>query len=110
MNSVNRHNVIDHRSLDLHRRIRSRFLKDPLAVRQVATDNLARWKAAGSWGEAYDEWTEILKGSDESVSGFLIQFSERATRLRQSSPFPGVLNEDERMEIFKRYSQENTNA
>ena len=30
MNSVNRHNLIDHRLLDLHRRIRSRFLKDPL--------------------------------------------------------------------------------
>lgn len=45
----------------------------------------------------------ILDLSIDEVAEFLRDTGERATRLRQSSPFPGILTVQEREEIFARF-------
>jgi hypothetical protein len=45
-----------------------------------------------------------LNGPVEQVAKLLVERSERATRLRQSSPFTGVLTETERLAIYESYS------
>jgi hypothetical protein len=49
------------------------------------------------------EWTEILALPIDDIARFLYDPSERATRLRQSSPFPGILTVQEREEISVRF-------
>ena len=53
---------------------------------------------------ALSEWEDILRGSPAQVAEFLEDRSERATRLRQSSPFAGVLTQGERKAIYESYS------
>jgi len=50
------------------------------------------------------EWLEILDTrSFDDVLDLLGRFDENTRRLRQSSPFCGILSEEERMTIFKKY-------
>jgi hypothetical protein len=50
------------------------------------------------------EWQEILENWPlEKVLGLLTSFDEEARRLRQSSPFCGILSQEERLAIFKEY-------
>jgi hypothetical protein len=45
-----------------------------------------------------------LSGTVSQITQILTEQSERATRLRQSSPFAGILTEDERQAIYESYS------
>ena len=50
------------------------------------------------------EWREILDhGPLERVLELLTSAEEEARRLRQSSPFCGILTPEERLAIFKEY-------
>ena len=49
------------------------------------------------------EGRELLEGPRERWGETLLSTDERATRLRQSSPFAGVLTEAERNAILKRF-------
>ena len=53
---------------------------------------------------ALSDRENILNGPVERVTRFLVEPSERATRLRQPSPFAGVLTEAERQAIYESYS------
>ncbi len=50
-----------------------------------------------------DEWQAILDGPHEGVVACLRERSERATRLRQSSPFAGLLTQRERRAIYESF-------
>jgi len=65
------------------------------------------------WQEANDspslaltQWERILSGPVDQVVAFMVERSERATRLRQSSRFAGILTEDERSAIFQSFRRE----
>lgn len=47
------------------------------------------------------EWMRILDLPIEDVVSFLCDQGEHATRLRQSSPFTGILTDQERLAIFE---------
>lgn len=47
-----------------------------------------------------EEWKSILDGPLEKVIAVLTGTDERATRLRQSNPFTGVLTPQERNQII----------
>ncbi|OJV27000.1 MAG: hypothetical protein BGO12_16805 [Verrucomicrobia bacterium 61-8] len=55
---------------------------------------------------ALREWRSIfsLKSFDEILS-ILVEDSYEGQRLRQSTPFTGILNQRERLEVFRRYEQ-----
>jgi hypothetical protein len=98
------HRRVDERSLAMHRLIARKVLADP-ALLDKARENVRRWqKIDGSPKLALVEWEQILSGDAHQVAQFLSEQSERANRLRQSSPFPGILTEAERRAIYESYS------
>jgi hypothetical protein len=100
------HARLDARSLAYHTLIAEKVRADP-ALLDHARDNLRRWKGRfkeqGAYMLVFDEWQAILNGPIEGLLRVLTDPSERATRLRQSSPFPGVLTDEERHGIFEQY-------
>jgi hypothetical protein len=49
---------------------------------------------------ALDEWAVILRRPWPQIAAFITDQGERATRLRQSTPFAGVLGVRERERIY----------
>jgi hypothetical protein len=98
------HSRLDERSLAMHRLVADKVQANP-ALLGKARDNLRRWQEMeGCPKPALTEWQQILDGPVSHVVQFLTERSERATRLRQSSPFAGILTQDERRLIYKSYS------
>jgi hypothetical protein len=99
------HARLDERSLALHRLVAEKISADPTLLDQ-ARDNVRRWQAAtGEPSLALSEWEHILDQSPvDEVLALLVERSERATRLRQSSPFAGILTEAERRAIYETYT------
>jgi hypothetical protein len=98
------HRRLDERSLAMHKLIAAKVLADPTLL-DKARDNLRRWhQMDGSPKLALAEWEQILSRPTDQIAQFLTERSERATRLRQSSPFAGVLSEAERQAIYESFS------
>jgi hypothetical protein len=98
------HGRLDHRSLALHRLVAKKVLADP-ALLDKARGNLRRCQQShGTPSPALAEWERILTGTVDQVARFLVERSERATRLRQSSPFTGILTEPERLAIYESHA------
>jgi hypothetical protein len=69
-------------------------------IRQKSLANLARWRAAGTWGLVYDEWHELIScGSDAEIVGIMTGLDENSNRLRQSPPYVGIVDEDTREKL-----------
>jgi antitoxin component of MazEF toxin-antitoxin module len=67
----------------------------PEEIRARALENLARWREAGVWCGAYDEWLEILRsGDDARLYAAMVGRTGEANRLRQSMPYVGMLPKD----------------
>jgi len=98
------HSRLDERSLAMHRLIAAKVQADPVLL-DKARENVRRWQESdGSPKLALAEWEQILGGPVNQVAQFVTERSERATRLRQSSPFAGILTEAERQAIYESYS------
>lgn len=95
------HRRLDLRSLAMHTLIARKLAQAP-GLLDVARRNLGRW--AERWGGDtpmwLEEWQSILKRPWREVAAFITELSPRATRLRQSSPFAGVLTAQERKRIY----------
>ncbi|MGI8602072.1 MAG: hypothetical protein ACR2OZ_03635 [Verrucomicrobiales bacterium] len=89
-----KHVVHDEVSLEMGRRVAARIQKHP-AVLQIARDNLVRWlrQNADAPGlvRCYREWLEILERPLSDTCQILCADNEEGRRLRQNSPFAGVL-------------------
>jgi len=65
-------------------------------IRAQSLANLHRWKQAGAWVSAYDEWQRILdSGDDGALFAAMLGRDERSNRLRQSPPYVGLLPRDQ---------------
>ena len=95
------HRVLDARSLALHCLIAQKIMADPSLI-DIARRNLAAWrsKADGAEPRYLAEWQRILGRPWPQVAALITEQSENATRLRQSSPFAGVLSMVERRRIY----------
>src|ERR1035437_7392683 len=97
------HSRLDERSLALHRLVAQKVQADP-ALLDTARGNARRWQEAnGSPSLALAEGEQILSSPVDQGTAFLVELSERATRLRPSSPFCGILTEAERQAINESY-------
>jgi antitoxin component of MazEF toxin-antitoxin module len=68
----------------------------PREIRAQSLSNLHRWKSRGSWVSAYDEWQQLIeRGDDGELFAAMLGRDERATRLRQSPPYVGLLPREE---------------
>jgi hypothetical protein len=98
------HRLIDERSLAFHRLIVERLRENPSLV-GIARTNLRRWLQTCSPGvrRTLLEWQELLEQPLDTLLAFLESTDERATRLRQSSPFCGIMTEEERLAIIREF-------
>jgi hypothetical protein len=92
------HEVLDDISLELGRRVASRLRERPIRL-NVARENLARWlrQNADAPGlvRCYCEWQAILERPLDEICRILETDREEDRRLRQNSPFAGVLSPSE---------------
>jgi hypothetical protein len=99
---VRSHDWIDRRSLALHEAVAVKLEAEP-ALLEVARSNLRRWQNE-HFEPALREWQDLLdRVSLEELLALLRSSSEEDARLRQSSPFAGILSPDERRTIMKRH-------
>lgn len=104
---LNFHEMLDQRSIEMHRLIADKIRQDPRLI-DTAKATLARWKEIAQRDppeECIVEWEVILSQPLDDVLQFIVSSSEKAKQLRQSNPFPGVLNNKERA-TFRRQWQE----
>ena len=100
------------RSLWLNRAIAGKLATNPQRVLQIAQENLARFTEIHRGGTVehwLNAWRAILSEGPEAVMHTLTSKDPQAIELRQNSPFPGVLSEDERQSVldsFKDYWRE----
>jgi hypothetical protein len=84
--------------------VAEKLAADP-GVLELARANVRRWQASyDAPSPALVEWEKILESSLDVIMALLVDRSENAIRLRQSSPFAGVLTETERKAIYGSYS------
>lgn len=68
---------------------------DIKSIRRHSLTNLARWKKNGVWCSAFDEWMKLMAdGSDDEVKEAMTGEDEKSERLRQSSVWPGLLDQE----------------
>ncbi len=99
---------IEERSIALHRAVAERIRGNPKLMEE-AIINLQRYlKQSFSDSRrpvsSLVEWQELLENQSlEEILDFMVSDSERARRLRQSSPFAGILTPQERWRIYEAY-------
>lgn len=100
------HRLIDERSLAFDRLIAAKLRAEPALV-EKARANLARWLATSSPRVSPDllEWQRVLSGPFDALLALIEATDERAARLRQSSPFCGILTTEERTGIIREFQQ-----
>ena len=101
------HELIDRRSLELNRLVVEKVRRQPELmdfVRQNLERTLNESVLSESCKNALREWRTIFshKSFDE-ILDILVEDSDEGQRLRQSTPFTGILNQRERLEVFRRH-------
>lgn len=96
------HRILDARSLALHCRIAHKINKDQ-SLLEIPQRNLQRWSQKTPPDQTprhIKEWQQILTQPWPDVAAFITSCSDKAFRLRQSSPFAGILDPLERKRIY----------
>ena len=99
------HTILEARSLALHCLIARKVSRDPRLL-DIARRNLAAWKRSHRRGERprfIGEWERLLRRPWPEIVGLITSTSETAARLRQSSPFAGVLDPAERKRVYEAF-------
>jgi excisionase family DNA binding protein len=94
------------RSLWLNTAVAGRLVADPDHTLDLARVNLARLQAGHPRGQAAHwlrQWQVLLDGPLERVVETLTSPTPWAREMRQNSPFPGALTEDERAQVLSEF-------
>jgi hypothetical protein len=96
-----KHRIIEARSLAMHCLIARKITADPGLI-EIARHNLATWSARHdkTVPPALEEWRTILGRPWPEIAALITDPGESAARLRQSSPFAGVLTAAERRRVY----------
>lgn len=97
---MNAHRLAEERSVAYHRAIAERLREQP-EILESARRRVQTWASGGSVPFYARKWAEVLAGDAATVAAFLVERSELADELRQSSPFAGVLRPQERWRIWR---------
>ena len=101
------HRLIDQVNVAQDRHIAAKLRRDS-GVLRLARSNLRRWAAVDGRcvRTVFLEWHAVLHRLNASeIADFLCSDTPLARRLRQSSPFTGVLTSAERLSIRRRYEK-----
>ncbi len=98
------HRILDARSLALHCKIAQKILANPQLL-VIAKRNIKSWasKYAKTKPIYLQEWRKLLQRPTEEIASLITEQSEQAARLRQSSPFAGILTAAERKKIYEAF-------
>ena len=100
------HELADRVSLELGRRAADRLRQQPALI-EVARQNLHRWSQRNadvpSLLQCYSEWRGILERPLPEICELLVSDHEEGRRLRQNSPFAGLLSPREVWEVKRSF-------
>jgi len=98
------HRVLEARSLAMHAVIAQKIQRDPRLL-EIARNNIKRWetRSQGQVPSWLKEWKTILDRPWPQIAALLTEQSDNAVRLRQSTPFAGVLTSNERRRIYEAF-------
>lgn len=101
------HNLIDKRSLELHAAIAEKLRHHPELLR-IAEKNIreALLDTPESVSRNYREWQGVIDLGLEETLRVMLDESDEGQRMRQHSPFCGILTSSERMAIFYRFEDD----
>lgn len=95
------HRVVEDRSLAYHRVIAARVVTDETIVLR-ARERVRAWERDAPMSREYVEaWRALLDGPIEVLTACMVDRSEHARALRQTTPFAGALSARERWRIFR---------
>lgn len=94
------HQRHEERSLKMHRLVAECYHLTPVDVIRFGLENLKRWRQQGVDCDDFGVWERILHSSPQRLPEILCGSGEEAIRLRQSSPFAGLVPEDIRRRIL----------
>ena len=84
--------------------VRVKLVADPKSVISIASSNLDRWEKSYGFTPGWmTGWRAILDGGVVEILRVIDGTDERSILLRSSSPFAGVLTEDERSVVYGNY-------
>jgi len=98
------HRLLEARSLAMHAVIARKIERNPKLI-EIARRNMERWSAKqeGAGPAWIEEWRGILNQQWQDIAALITDPGENATRLRQSSPFAGILTNQERWRIYETF-------
>jgi hypothetical protein len=98
------HRVLDARSLAMHCLVARKIARHPTLLDR-ARENLSRWSTGvdGAPPRYLDEWRRILERPWPEIAALITGLDEQSFRLRQSSPFAGILSPAERRRIYEAF-------
>ena len=95
----NDHDRLDEIRRQCHIAIAAKIDADPTLL-AVPKRNIRRWaEQAGGTPPALAEWLGVIERPWPEIRRILVSSDENAIRLRQSTPFAGILSQRERYEI-----------
>ena len=96
-----KHRIIEMRSLAMHCVAAQKIERDPALLKSVR-QTLDGWREryGNQTPRALNEWRDILSEPWPAIAALITDPGERATRLRQSTPFSGILTPEERDRIY----------
>jgi hypothetical protein len=88
----------------MHAVIAQKIQRDPRLL-EIARNNIKRWetRSQGQVPSWLKEWKTILDRPWPQIAALLTEQSDNAVRLRQSTPFAGVLTSNERRRIYEAF-------
>jgi hypothetical protein len=99
------HRVSDARSLALHVAVARKIDRDR-SLLKIARRNLQRWARKhgdGARPRRMLEWAGLLRRPWSELASRMTALTEDGARLRKSSPFAGVLTQEERRRIYQAF-------
>lgn len=102
--SWSNHRLLEARSLALHCLAAASIERRPRLL-EIAHRNLANWRQArgGTLPPALQEWEPILSRPWPQIAAIITAPTEEGARLRQSSPFAGVLTPAQRRRVYEAF-------
>jgi hypothetical protein len=99
------HRLAEERSVEYHRVVADRLHHRP-GVLDDARRRVHDWLTAARENrspapEYAQRWSAVLAGEPSDIAAFLVERSDLADELRQSSPFAGSLEPRERWKIWR---------
>lgn len=96
-----KHRILDARSLTMHCLAAQKIERNRALLKAVKT-TLNGWRTRynDDIPPALEEWQRLLDRPWQEISAIITDPGERASRLRQSSPFSTILSPGERQRIY----------